>query len=250
MRNYRIDLKQGQTSPPIVVGIAATFIQTVSSTLGRPVSVLDVGCGSGLIMQMIKEQTGCISSCIGIDYSPFVVEALQQKDIYNQAIFSKASVLPFQDKTFDCVLSIECLEHLYSNHVVQSLNELQRVANYIFISTPTIRYVINQGWLNQEIAEAVDDPDPIDFDEFCSLEGAVHKSTVYPGSMLNAGFERDPHSDATSEFYFGKSYLIDTNLIECVGIERHSIDLSKNDYRQDYIELLKNSLQLDERIVK
>ena len=126
MRNYRIDLKQGQTSPPIVVGIAATFIQTVSSTLGRPVSVLDVGCGSGLIMQMIKEQTGCISSCIGIDYSPFVVEALQQKDIYNQAIFSKASVLPFQDKTFDCVLSIECLEHLYSNHVEQAKEQIGR----------------------------------------------------------------------------------------------------------------------------
>ncbi len=94
-------------------------------------NVLDVGCGRGYWLRLLKEKTnytlsGCdvfdSSPVAGIDYKPGVIEQL-----------------PFADKSFDIVTCHHTIEHI--RNVRQAVAELKRVAKkQLIIVVPKQRY--------------------------------------------------------------------------------------------------------------
>jgi len=91
-------------------------------------SILDVGCGNGVFTNL-KEKN---RFTVGLDLS---LVALAQ--ITAPRLQAEASLLPFQDHSFDASLSMEMLEHLPLAIFQNILNELRRVARkYILISVP------------------------------------------------------------------------------------------------------------------
>ncbi len=85
-------------------------------------TVLDVGCGDGLLLKLLREQ-GIIAS--GVDISSEAV-AQCQKAGFTALEHSLDDPLPFPDNAFDTVTLLDVLEHVYDPLSV--LTEARRVA--------------------------------------------------------------------------------------------------------------------------
>lgn len=163
---------------------------------------------------------------------------------YEEVKLCDSSKLPYDDDEFDIALSMENLEHLYGDGPINSIQEMRRVAKYLIITTPLPAEVINFKWIYPELVEAVLDPSPLTQRDYLCLESAVHKSTIFPESMINAGFNSESHIHGV---YFGKSSAIKINLVENIAI----IDDDNReyaDYQQKYVTLLAKSANLQSKI--
>lgn len=84
--------------------------------------VLDAGCGTGGMMTFLARY----GTVVGIDASPEAIEFCRKRDVRHLA---QASVthLPFEDSTFDLVVSFDVLYHQAVKDDHQALNEFHRV---------------------------------------------------------------------------------------------------------------------------
>ncbi len=94
-------------------------------------SVLDVGCGNGLFLNYL-DSLNSYQRLHGLDRSQ---EALKYVTVNKSQ--GSADSLPFSDKEFDLVTSLEAIEHFPINIYHNALQELCRVAKkYILITVP------------------------------------------------------------------------------------------------------------------
>jgi len=92
--------------------------------------VLDLGCGGG------NEFLTTIGSVVGIDLS---LSSLQgARNIYNQVIHANATELPFDDETFDYIVSLDLLGHIPTQYKGAIISELYRVLK---IGGETVHYI-------------------------------------------------------------------------------------------------------------
>ncbi len=99
-------------------------------------SILDVGCGQGLPMQMIKMRMN-VKRSVGVDiHIPYIKES-KKKRIHNQYIKTDIRFLPFKDKSFDVVIGLQVLEHLLKKDSWKVLEKMERIAKkQVIIATP------------------------------------------------------------------------------------------------------------------
>lgn len=97
----------------------------LSQTGGKPVRVLDYGCGSGQIVLLLRElgvnASGCDVYYGGGDRSGSVDASLMGGAIRRM----QGSLIPFEDETFDLVVNNQVLEHVPNLDAV--LAEVHRV---------------------------------------------------------------------------------------------------------------------------
>lgn len=89
-------------------------------------SVLDVGCAKGFMMHdMARLIPGLVVK--GIDVSEYAIETAME-DMREHVQVADAVSLPFPDKSFDVVISINTIHNLAREDCAQALKEIQRVA--------------------------------------------------------------------------------------------------------------------------
>jgi len=89
-------------------------------------SILDVGCGKGfMLFDMLQLIPGV--KVAGVDISAYAVEnALEE--VGNHIQVADARELPFEDKSFDYVISINTIHNLERSDLIIALKEIERVA--------------------------------------------------------------------------------------------------------------------------
>jgi len=95
-------------------------------------TVLDIGCGDGLLMELLKRENNI--KIKGIDISSKAVEIAKSRglDAIQGDITDR---LPFKDGEFNSVLLIDVLEHIFQP--LDVLKEAHRVCtDYVYISVP------------------------------------------------------------------------------------------------------------------
>lgn len=93
--------------------------------LGAGSEVLDVGCGKGFMMHDFVELIpGIVVK--GIDVSEYAITSAME-DMKPHVQVADAKELPFPDKSFDLVISINTVHNLPLEECKQSLREIMRV---------------------------------------------------------------------------------------------------------------------------
>jgi SAM-dependent methyltransferase len=110
-------------------------IERISATMdmipAEVESLLDAGCGNGLFLNALLEKRPAIK-CHGFDRSE---EALKYVKVEKST--GDIGSITFPDGSFNCVTSLEVIEHLPVTIFDQALSELSRVSNkYLLISVP------------------------------------------------------------------------------------------------------------------
>jgi SAM-dependent methyltransferase len=104
--------------------VIPTFKEYFGLTSGS--SVLDVGCGKGF---MLHDMAQLIPGIIvkGIDVSSYAIEnTIEDMRPYVQV--ANAKRLPFPDKSFDVVISINTIHNLEREECAKALREIERVS--------------------------------------------------------------------------------------------------------------------------
>ena len=107
-------------------------------------AVLDVGCAKGFMVRDFKELISGIS-VNGIDISDYAIGCAEE-DISDDLKVADARELPFDDASFDLVVSINTIHNLDREGVVQALGEIERVSR-------SFSYVTVDAYRNEEERE-------------------------------------------------------------------------------------------------
>ncbi len=102
-----------------------------------PKRVLDVGCARGYTVHRLM-RAGLFA--VGVDYSEYAV-LTSPREARPFVMQGDALALPFADETFDLIICIETLEHLWPSQVPQAIAELARVtSDWVFLSIPSFGF--------------------------------------------------------------------------------------------------------------
>ena len=130
--------KYGSTNP-VVRRLMARFESTLDElfTQADPQSLLDVGCGEGVLTHQWARRLGDERRVVGIDLDDPALHAEWAKRTAPNLEYRvmKAENLPFADGEFDAATAIEVLEHVPdAEHTVA---EMARVAKrWLLVSVP------------------------------------------------------------------------------------------------------------------
>jgi ubiquinone/menaquinone biosynthesis C-methylase UbiE len=111
--------------------------------VGQGKDVLEVGCGTGLILQQVAQFA---SSATGMDLSPGMLERARERGL--DVVEGSATELPFDDASFDVAYSFKVLAHVPAFE--QALAEMARVVRpggYIVFDAynrQSLRYLVKR----------------------------------------------------------------------------------------------------------
>jgi len=109
--------------------------------LAEAAAVLDVGCAKGYMLHDFKELIPGLTIA-GIDISEYAIErAMETVKPYLRV--GNARELPYEDNSFDLVISINTVHNLPPDECRQALREIQRV-------TRRNAFVTMDAWHNEE----------------------------------------------------------------------------------------------------
>jgi SAM-dependent methyltransferase len=131
--------KYGSTNPA-VRRMMAGFEGALDELLVRadPRSLMDVGCGEGVLVHQWAERLGEHTRVVGIDLEEESIQAgWSQRTAPNleYRVMRAENPLPFADSEFDLATAIEVLEHVADPE--HTLNEMARCAErHLLVSVP------------------------------------------------------------------------------------------------------------------
>lgn len=114
-----------------------SWIDPVSWVIDKSAkSILDVACGRGMPMRVIKKRVSFKKS-VGVDlFVPYINEC-KRKNIHDEHLICDVRNLPFKRKSFDVVIALQVLEHLKKTEALKVLNRLEEIAKkQVIVSTP------------------------------------------------------------------------------------------------------------------
>ena len=126
--------------------------------LVRGREVLEVGCGTGLILQRLA---GLASRAVGVDLSPGMLRKARERGL--EVVEGRAESLPFPDASFDGAVSFKVLAHVPD--VRAALAEMARVVRpggrvvAEFYNRHSLRYLVKRLKPPTPIDEGVHDED-------------------------------------------------------------------------------------------
>lgn len=104
-------------------------------------SLLDIGCGRGIIGAMCRIYRG-VNRLVGVDgFEPYL-DFSRKAGFYDYTVLRDLNQipLPFDTKEFDVVTCTEVIEHLSEGAGLKLLDELERIAARVIVTTPNVRF--------------------------------------------------------------------------------------------------------------
>jgi len=88
----------------------------------RGSSVLDLGCGEGVLALLKRKEV----TLFGVDISPELLSSARRNG-YDEVYASELTALPFSDRSFDYVVSLDVLGHVSFSDKQRVISEMKRV---------------------------------------------------------------------------------------------------------------------------
>ena len=114
------------------VGTRAIFAEWLASSLPRgPVTILDVGCGSGRFMQELSRR-GVVH---GMDIAPEAIDLSRRRGIERLCV-GTAEHLPYRTGSFDAVSAADVVEHVDDRVALTEIVRVLRPGGVALIHVP------------------------------------------------------------------------------------------------------------------
>lgn len=153
-RNELIKQKEISTDKlffwPLIYTFPEVILMCKDLTRNSSKSVLDVGCGDGSLLLLLKDVFG-YKDLMGMDFSKRSVEICRKKGLET----TRSDLSTIKDK-FDLITLIHVLEHIPNPSIfVKTLSKLLKKDGIIIISLPNAnslgKVLFNQGWSGYNI---------------------------------------------------------------------------------------------------
>lgn len=106
--------------------------------------ILDLGCGYSSPLGRIKDKLRPDLYSVGVDdFDPYL-EQSKQKKIHSEYIKSNIFNVDFPEKSFDCVVLLDVVEHFEKDDFLKFMPKLNKIAKKIIVLTPN-------GFVNQDV---------------------------------------------------------------------------------------------------
>lgn len=117
----------------LMSGFITSYVQLLNKIQVR--SVLEAGCGEAELANIVAQKLKNLDKLKGVDIDSRVLQIAQKRfpalDLAQASIYD----LPFEDDSFELVISCEVLEHLENPE--RGLEEITRVSSkYVLLSVP------------------------------------------------------------------------------------------------------------------
>ena len=109
--------------------------------LQRGDRILDVGCGKGFLLYELTQSVPGIE-VEGADISEYAIEN-SKEEIRPRLRIADASALPYDDESFDLVISLNTLHNLYCRDLERALKEIERVGK-------NDKYIVVESYRNEQ----------------------------------------------------------------------------------------------------
>jgi SAM-dependent methyltransferase len=124
--------------------------KALAELCGDSRTILDLGCGDGEIMRLIRPSLSKEVAVTGIDSDPAEVALAQKSGVYARTLCTAAQNLPLEDCSFEAVISNSVLEHI--EPINQTLDEVARIlkSGGLFFATvpaPDFHDCLRGPWL-------------------------------------------------------------------------------------------------------
>lgn len=125
--------KSGEEVPELSRLRAEKFARLI----GKPCKVLEIGCGMGNLMIGLSNMG---YDCTGLDVSEIRIAKLKHLESESlKFVHAEGTVLPFEDGSYDVVISMQLFEHLHADDAAPHLREVRRILSdkgKYFLETP------------------------------------------------------------------------------------------------------------------
>lgn len=109
------------------------YLDQVADAVGDRTDLLDLGCGDGLVLRSLAAN----GLRVGLDIVPSVDIT---RDAASLQVIGDGTRLPFRPASFDAVLALEVIEHVFEVHaLLQSAHDVLREDGILVVTTPNIR---------------------------------------------------------------------------------------------------------------
>ncbi len=108
---------------------------------GKHVSILDIGCGTGILYELLKNE-GYDFSYTGVDLSDSMIEVGKKRYAGIDLRIMDSEKLEFEDNSYDIVFMRSVLHHL--PQPVDAVKEMQRVSKGIIIVSEPLRNILTE----------------------------------------------------------------------------------------------------------
>jgi SAM-dependent methyltransferase len=121
-------------------------------------AILEVGCGSGVLIRRLARQTGGANRIVGVDISPYLLReatALAKQEGLEAALTfqeGNAEALPFPDSSFDVTMACTVLEEGDADRMLAELVRVTRPGGRVAV---IVRTVDMPWWVNASLGPAL-----------------------------------------------------------------------------------------------
>lgn len=99
-------------------------------------NILDLGCGRGLPMELIRIRHSKINST-GVDVYPSYIKECKMHGFYNQCLNQDLLKFKYKKNNYDVVMALQVLEHVTKDQAWRMLSNMEKTAKrLVIISTP------------------------------------------------------------------------------------------------------------------
>lgn len=98
---------------------------------------LDLGCGDGILTDILFQRMGKVPRLVGIDPDPLEIAAAGKYDFYQRLHTVGGNAIPEPDATFDYVISNSVLEHIPDlEPVIREVGRVLKPGGWFFYTVP------------------------------------------------------------------------------------------------------------------
>lgn len=102
-------------------------------------SILDVGCGLGVPMELIKLRMK-IKYAVGVDLFKPYIKVLKKRKLHDKYVLADARKMKFRAKSFDVCFASDVLEHMRKEEAWKLLKNMEKISKKQVIVTTSLGY--------------------------------------------------------------------------------------------------------------